>query len=72
MQIKMLESTNCDGKLAKVNEVVNASDKDGRYLVATGQAEVFSGEAEEKPSRKRTVKKSPANKAVTTDELETR
>jgi len=67
MKIKILKATICDGKPCKAGTTVNASDKDGRFLINTGRA-VLS-EAKEKPSAK---KKAPVNKQVSTDELETR
>lgn len=38
MKIKMLKSTNCDGKPAPAGKVVDASTKDARFLINTGMA----------------------------------
>lgn len=71
MKIKMLQSTNCDGKYAAAGSVVDASSKDARYLIATGMAEEFKAEAK-KPVQKRGAKKSPANKMVSDEEIASR
>jgi len=43
MKIKMLKSTNCDGKRVKAGEVVeDASGKDGRFLINLGFAEEYT------------------------------
>jgi len=60
MQIKMLKSTNCDGQRVQVGDVVDASNRDGRFLVSLGFAELY-----EKPKRK---KSAPVNRM---DEAET-
>jgi len=64
MQIKMLKSTNCDGKRVKAGDVVDASNKDGRFLVALKFAEEY-----EAPKRGR-PKKAPVNRMD--DGIETR
>lgn len=70
MQIKMLETTNCDGKRVIKGEVVDASSKDGGFLIATGQAVAY--EAEKKPAQKRGAKKAPVNRAIKDDEIDTK
>ena len=62
MQIKMIKATNCDGKRVKAGEVVDASQKDGRFLVALGFAEVY-----EPPKRGR-PKQSPVTRMDQVDE----
>jgi len=56
MQIKIIKATNCDGRRVAVGEIVDASNKDGRFLVALGFAEVY-----EPPKRGR-PKQSPVNR----------
>jgi len=64
MKIKMLKSTNCDGKAVAVGEVVDASEKDGRFLVSLKYAERHT-------SRKRKTKTAPVNR-MDDGEIDTR
>jgi len=56
MQIKMIKSTNCDGKPVAVGEVVDATDRDGRFLIALGFAEVYQ------PPKRGRPRKAPVNR----------
>ena len=60
--IRILKNTVCDGKTVKADAVIEASEKDARYLIASGKAEETS-----KPRPK-----PKANKSVKTDEIEKR
>ena len=67
MKIKILKATVCDGKACKAGSVVNASDKDGRFLINTGRAELS-----ETPKKAPAKKKAPVNKQVPVEDIETR
>lgn len=56
MKIKMLKSTNCDGKTAPAGKVVDASTKDARFLINTGMA------VEHKEAAKPKAKAAPSNR----------
>jgi hypothetical protein len=58
MKIKMLKSTNCDGSPAPAGKVIDASDKDARFLINTGMAVKHVDEV--KPKEK--AKKAPVNR----------
>lgn len=49
MQIKMIKSTVCDGAPVAAGEVVDASDKDGRFLVALKFAEPYTAPKRGRP-----------------------
>jgi len=51
MQIKMLKGTNCDGKRVKAGDVVDASNRDGRFLVALGFAEEYEPPKRGRPKK---------------------
>lgn len=64
MKIKMLKSSNCDGSRVAAGDVVDASDRDGRFLIALGFAEAY-----EPPKRGRPKKEeSPVNRMEEADE----
>lgn len=63
MKIKMLKATNCDGKRVAKGDVVDASQKDGSFLINIGFAEAHI----DKPKAK-----ARKTKAVDSSELETR
>jgi hypothetical protein len=56
MQIKMIKASNCDGKPVQPGDVVDASNKDGRFLVALGFAEPHTEQKRGRP------KKAPVNR----------
>jgi hypothetical protein len=56
MKLKMTKATNCDGVSVQAGDVVDASARDGRFLVASGFAELY-----EEPKRAR-PKKAPTNR----------
>lgn len=62
MKIKLLNSTNCDGRRVKAGDVIDASEKDGRFLIALGFAEAY-----EPPKRGR-PKSAPVNRMDESDE----
>jgi hypothetical protein len=66
MKIKMLKSTNCDGKRVKAGDVVDASDRQGRLLVNFKFAEVYS-EPVKRPGRPKKVE-APVNRMDEADE----
>lgn len=65
--IKILRATVCDGESVKVGDIVEASPKAARFLVAIGKAEYT-----EKPKAKRgpKAKTAPVNRQV--EDIETR
>lgn len=66
MQIKMLKTTNCDGKTVVAGEVVkDPSVKDARFLINTGMAVEYTA-----PAKPKTPKKT--DKSVSTEDLVTR
>lgn len=71
MLIRMTKSTVCGGVAVKPGDMVEASDKDAFYLVATKAAVKVDGVAiEEAPKRGR--KKAPENRMIDPEELENR
>jgi len=66
--ITMIKSTVCGGQSVKPGEVVEASDRDAFYLVATKAAKL-EGDA---PVEKKTRGRKPANRMVGEEELESR
>lgn len=72
MKIQLLRSTFCDGKHCKTGAVVEASAKDGSFLVNSGAAvKVEDVQVETKPVR-RGRKKSPTNRMIDPEEIENR
>jgi len=67
MNIKLLTATIVDGEGYAAGAVVDAPDRDARFLIARGKAEKFTA-----PKKSPAKKKAPANKQVSTDDLETR
>lgn len=83
MKIRMLKASICDGKRVAVGDVVDASDKSGRFLLLSRKAMVFDEpahqaeepEAEqpaEEAPKKRGRKRAPVNRMVEGDEIENR
>lgn len=64
MKIKILKATVCGGKGVKKGATVTASDRDVRFLIATGKAEAVKAKAKEKKDKN--------DKAIKTEDLETR
>jgi hypothetical protein len=64
MKIKILKATPCGGKVRKAGATVDASTSEGRLLVNLGKAEEVG--------KKNPSNKAPANKALSTEDLETR
>jgi hypothetical protein len=64
MKIKMLKSTNCDGKPAPAGKVIEASTKDGRFLINTGMAVEHIEAVKPKPK----AKKAPVNRMTEVSE----
>jgi len=56
MKIKLLNSTNCDGRRVKAGDVIDASEKDGRFLVLSGFAEEYTEPV--------TLKSAPTNRMI--------
>ena len=67
MNIKLLSATVVAGQGYAAGSKVDAPDSEARFLIARGKAEPYT--APKKPTAK---KKAPANKQVSTDDLETR
>jgi hypothetical protein len=76
MKITILKSTVCGGLPVKPGDVVEASAKDAFYLTATKAAIATPDEelADDAPAERKTRgnKKSPVNRMVDEDDLETR
>lgn len=62
MKIKMLKSTNCDGKRVSIGDTVDASPRDGRFLISLGYAVGYVAAAKPK------AKKSPTNRMAEVSE----
>jgi hypothetical protein len=56
MKIKILKQTFVKGQLAKVGDVIEATQNDGELLIGIGKA-TASAESAKKPENKETVKK---------------
>ena len=56
MKIKILKQTFVKGQLAKVGDVIEATQNDGELLIGMGKA-TASAESIKKPEHKETVKK---------------
>jgi len=50
VKIKILRTTICGGKRVEKGKVVNASDKDGNYLIGIGKAESAEKQKDDKKS----------------------
>lgn len=69
MDIKLLKTTVVGGKACVIGAVVDATDREGRFLINIGKAVAYTApKAKKEPAKK----KAPANKSVSVDELETR
>lgn len=64
MKIKMLKSTNCDGKSAPAGKIIDASNKDARFLINTGMAVEYIETV--KPKAK--AKAAPSNRMADVEE----
>ena len=71
-EIEILRDTVCGGQRVSVGDVVPASGRDATLLISMGKARLAEPEPEAKKGPKAKAKKAPANKQVTSDELENR
>ena len=55
MKIKMLRSSVCDRKYVYKDQIVDASEKDAKFLISIGKAEVAE---DEKPNKTKKTKES--------------
>lgn len=70
MLLHILKSTNCDGRRVYAGQVVDASERDGRFLLSIGfavQASQVPAVDEPAPKKRGRPKKSPVNRMEESD-----